>query len=233
MDKQEQHYYCFIRLYQTEYKKMLTPGNILATVNKAISDPGKNKKKYTHAALNYQLNDNFVGLNMGGGQEDIRVETLRTMATATDHPQDRENSRFDMFYLKLKKEEYESLKKNLVKIKYSNTIAYDFKTLLFMSKDLILDKIKNKLRLSKEDAEDLSTNQISLVCSTFVAWVLSKVSDKYAKYFQMQDKDLYRVTPNDLTYMPGMKYMYGGKWKEYSTLTRKYVTEHPEFKDYL
>lgn len=226
-------HYCFIRLYQTEYKRFLTTGNILATVNKFISNPGKNKKKYTHAALNYQLNDNFVGLNMGGGQEDIRVETLRTMATAPNHPQDRDNSKFDMFCLRLTSEEYADLKRNLIKIKYNNNIVYDFKDLIFMSKDLILEKIKNKLSIGKEEKEDLSTTQMALVCSTFVAWILSKVSKKYATYFQMQNKSIYHITPNDLTYMPGMKYMYGGGWKEYSTLTRKYVNEHPEFKEYL
>lgn len=227
-------YYCFIRLYQTEYKKALTTGSLLARINKIISDPAKNRKKYTHAAMNYQLNDNFVGLNLGvKGMNDIRVETLRTMATDPYHPQDRDKSRFDMFCCKLTKNEYLELKKQLMKIKISNKISYDFMDLLYLSKDIIVEKIKRKLGLSKESAsaQDLSQTEMALICSTFVAWILSKVSKKYEKYFS--NKNIYKISPNDLTYMPGIKYIYGGYWKEYSMLTRKFVEEHEEFKKFL
>ena len=227
-------YYCFIRLYQTEYKKVFTTGSMLARINKLISDPAKNRKKYTHAAMNYQLNDNFIGLNLGvNGMNDIRVETLRTMATDPNHPQDRNRSRFDMFCVKLNKEEYLELKKQLMKIKISNKISYDFMDLIWISKDIMVEKIKRKLGLSKEskNTDDLSQTEMALVCSTFVAWVLSKVSKKYEKYFS--NKNIYKISPNDLTYMPGVKYMYGGYWKEYSMLTRKFVEEHEEFKKFL
>lgn len=232
MSEAGKKYYCFIRLYQTEYKKSFYPGAILATINKAIATPGKNDKMYTHAAMNFQLNDNFVGLNMSFNNNDVQVETLRTMHTGPDKAQDRETSKFDMFYLELSKDEYNSLKKTLIKVKTDKNIKYDFLRLLVISKDIMLKKIGNLLSFSKE-ADVIDTSGMSLVCSTFVAWVLSKICRKCNEYFKMKDINVYSVTPNDLTYLPGVVYMYGGYWKEYATLTRKYIAEHKEFEQFI
>lgn len=233
MNESNKKYYCFIRLYQTEYRTMLAPGAVLAKVNKLITIKSKNNKQYTHAAINYQLNDNFVGINMSLSGDDVRIENLRTMDNEKNAPQDRKTSTFDVFYLKLTKEEYDLLKSTLIKVKINKNIKYNFLHLLVVSKDSILKKIGTFFSTSKESNDVIDINNMAVICSTFVAWVLSKISRKYNEYFRMNDIDIYSVTPNDLTYLPGAVYMYGGYWKEYATLTRKYIAEHKEFEQFI
>lgn len=231
-------HYCFIRLYQTEYKKTLSFGNLTKTVNSLLTDTAKNNKRYTHAAINFQLNDNFVGVNFGQQGSAIKIEHLKTLGTEEGTPQDRENSKFDVYCLKLTKSEYEYLKKNLSNLKKNNKFKYSFFVLLTLSVDLLFGTIKNKLfSISKEDSvevkEDLTQSEQGLICSTFVAFVLSKTSEIYKKYFGMTDKYLTKVTPNDLTYIPGIEFMFGGKWSEYRKKVNNFVNDNKEFKEYL
>lgn len=217
---------------------MLTTGNIVKTINEAITNPAKNNKKYTHSAINYQLNDNFIGLNFRTNENnDVKIETLRTMANDENSDQDKKNSKFDIYCLELENNEYDLLKKNLSNIKVMNKFTYDYKALISISKDIILQKLKNKLFNSNESATpltvDLSQSEKSLICSTFVAYILSKISNKYSSYFNIENKILYTVTPNDLTFIPGITYLYGGYWKEYATKTREFVNSHPEMKRYF
>lgn len=232
--------YCFIRLYQTEYKKPLSFGNIVKTVNLALIKPGKNDKKYTHAAINFQLNDNFVGVNFETEGNAIKIEHLRTLGREKDTAQDRDKSKFDVFCLKLTKSEYEYLKKNLSNLKKENKLKYSFFRLLVISTKSLFSKIKKKLfDLSNEEkieevkGEDLTQVEKSLICSTFVAFVLSQTSKTYRDYFDMTDKFLKTITPNDLTWIPGIEFMFGGKWSEYSTKVRNYTNERTEFKKYV
>ena len=231
--------YCFIRLYQTEYHRKLSFGNIVKTVNEYIVKPGNNDKKYTHAAINYQLNDNFVGVNFGNGNSAIKIEHLRTLGSEKDSPQDRKNSKFDVFCLKLTKDEYKYLKKNLSNLKIDSKFSYSFLRLLAISLSLLLNKAKQRIaNIIGEDANsvrmtNLSEVEKSLICSTFVAYVLSQTSPIYKDYFDFTDKLLKRVTPNDLTFIPGIEFMFGGKWTEYNTKAKQYISQHPEFKKYL
>ena len=229
--------WCFIRLYQTVYKKTLSAGGILKTVNEFISPEGKNHKKYTHAALNYKLNDNFIGLNFdGSSNNDVKVENMRTEATGYESPKDRTKSKFDIFAIKLTPKEYEDLKKNLNAIRTTNKFKYDFKRLLQISGIIIFRKIKDKL-FSRESSDeipiDLRQTNESLVCSTFVAYILSQISPRYSEYFKTKDISIHSITPNDLTFLPGIKYMYGGTWPEYAVKTRDFVKKNPQYQKYF
>ena len=229
--------YCFIRLYQTVYKKNLSAGGVLKAVNEFISPEGKNHKKYTHAALNYKLNDNFIGLNFDGStNNDVKVENLKTEATSYESPKDRSKSKFDVFALKLTSQEYDALQKSLNVIRTNNKFKYDFKRLLQISGIIIFNKIKDKI-FGKESSDDirvdLTQSNESLVCSTFVAYVLSQISPRYADYFKKKDINIHSITPNDLTFLPGIQYMYGGYWSEYNIKTRDFIRKKPEFQKYL
>ena len=226
-------YYCFIRLYQTAYKSIFSIGGMVKEVNKIVTKEALNGKKYTHSAINYQLNDNFIGLNIRAGENnDIKIESLRTMANEEDSFQDKSNSKFDMYYIKLTKKEYDSLKKTLSGIKLDNNFKYDYLRLLTIAGENIVNKIKRFL-FSKEDSNSVLLEDIQLVCSTFVSYILNKVSSRFEKYFNKTKTSIKSYTPNDLTYLPTMTYMYGGYWKEYASKTREYLKDHPEFDKYM
>ena len=231
--------YCFIRLYQTHYKNAFSAGGLLKAANEFISPEGANKKKYTHAAMNYKLNDNFIGLNFdGNSNNDVKIENMRTEAVSYESPKDRKKSQFDIFAVKLTQKEYENLRKNLNYIKTSNKFVYDFKRLLHISGIILFRRIKEFLfdrkKSSKEALDvDLRVANESLVCSTFVAFVLTQISPRYAEYFKKQNLSVHSITPNDLTFLPGIIYMYGGTWPEYSIKTRDYIRKNPQFQKYL
>ena len=228
-------HYCFIRLYQTEYKSVFSIGGLTKEVNSAVTRAAQNGLRYTHAAMNYQLNDNFIGMNFSENKNnDIVIEHLRTMDKGKPY-QDKSISRFDVFYIKLTKEEYIALKKKLISVKTDSKFKYDYLRLLMLVGDQLYNRIKRFLfsAESEEVTEHVDIKDIMLVCSTFVSYILSNVSKRFDDFFKKSKYSLHSYTPNELTYLPGITHMYGGYWKEYASKTREYLRDHPEFEEYM
>ena len=230
--------YCFIRLYSTRYKGLCF-SDLLRIGNELLTEASKSGKRYTHAAMNYKLNDNFVGLNIDDNPNDVKVENLRTTATIdAGDPKDRKNSTFDVFYLRLTESEYKLLKVNLNKIKTDNKFKYDIKKLISVAFRTSRQKLKKAVLGhesddSNDDIVDLTKSKKALVCSSFVAYVLQQTSDSIKDWMEKYKKTVHDFSPNALTYLPGCKHMYGGYWPEYGKKTKEYVEKHPEFKKYL
>lgn len=238
-DKELKTEYCFIRLYSTKYKGLCF-SDLLRIGNELFTSKSKQGKRYTHAALNYKLNDNFVGLNIDDNPNDVKVENLRTTATIdAGDPKDRKNSTFDIFSLRLTESEYKLLKVNLNKVKTDNQFKYSIKKLINTAFRSGKVKVKRAVlghegyQDDEEDIIDLTKSKKALVCSSFVAYVLQSVSPSIKNYMEKHKKTVHDFSPNALTYLPGCKYMYGGYWTEYGKKTKEYVDKHPEFKKYI
>lgn len=232
--------YCFIRLYSTKYTKLCI-SDLLRIGNELLTEKSKHKgKRYTHAAINYKLNDNFVGLNIDDNPNDVKVENLKTTANIdSGDPKDKRNSTFDVFSVRLTESEYRTLKTNLNNIKTDNKFKYAIKKLVSVAFSQTKTRLKKTVLghedddTREEDIVDLTKSEKSLVCSSFVAYVLKSISPSIRNWMEKNKKTEHDFTPNGLTYIPGCKFMFGGSWIEYSKKTREFVNEHPEFKKYL
>lgn len=230
--------YCFIRLYATKYKGV-TLSQFVRIGNDLFTAKSKKGERYTHAALNYKLNDNFVGLNLDDDPNDVKIENLRTTAVEAGDVKDRKTSTFAVYSLRLTEKEWKLLKVNLNKIKTDNNFKYDMKQLVNTAFRSTKNRIKNVIlghenfNEVEEDIVDLTKSKKALVCSSFVAYVLQQISHSIKNWMLKHKKSVHDFSPNALTYLPGCKYMYGGFWTEYAKKTKEYVEKHPEFKKYL
>lgn len=235
--------WCFIRLYTTEYNKdRFHPAKILRVGNKLISDKSSNGKFYTHAAMNYNLSDNFIGLNlMKDDPNSVQVEIIKTWRK-DDERYERQYSMFDVFAIPLYKHERELLKFHLSKIVTNNHFKYDIKTLLLTTILICKKKAQALMSFTKEDINDiigedgdsfLSEIKKGMVCSTFVAFLLKNTSSEFAKWIRETNRNEYSFAPNTLTHIPNIKYLFGGTWNEYSRALTNFIKKNPEFAKYV
>lgn len=235
--------YCFIRLYSTIYKGGFSVGKVLKQGTKIFSEKLENGVLYTHAAINYKLTDDFIGLNLDpANPNDVKIEQLKSPdGDNYSNARDYQKSEFTVIAIPLEDEEYENLKEILSKIPHKNDFKYDIKTLLMTALLLSKRRVMRFFKRSNEDISPEDNEEIALlikntkrgfICSTFVAYILSIVSDSFKKYLTEKKKSVYEFSPNSIYNIPGMIVLFKGRWNRYIAEMEKFVRLNPAFKPY-
>lgn len=238
-------YFFFMRLYNAVYKSKLNP---TATLDKAIKfvDQKTNDPvgHFNHAACSYKLTDDFTGLttNSKGEPYAVKIESCEV----TDYNRymkstDITKSEFAVYALPVTKEEWENIRHFLDLEIRDPKIRYGTLSLVGFAVDKIGKKLARNTVYGKEDIplpfskqndqlqyndEEMIGKKDSLVCSSFVGYVLNKFTS-YKNTFDRTATNFHLLAPSDLTRIPGAKYVCSGYFKDYNKSVAAAVKNKP------
>lgn len=236
--------YIFIRLYDPVYtdnlpSELLKKGQYITNVTSIPT---------AHAAIGFDLKDNFYGLTIGGSY-DFKIEQCTDIQSCYYMQTcDSKKSFFYTYAIKVTKEEYEAAKAKTLEYFDSKKLKYDvlhnvpvafycirrkFRPNLPKIPSLteysqFLRNLKKTLRAVKQQKE-----KDRFVCSTFCCYILISTVPRIALYFCEKNINYDYITPSEISMLPGMKFLFSGCWDDFLKNASEYAEEHPEFKEYL
>lgn len=237
--------YIFIRLYDPVYTdnlpaELLKKGQYITNVTKIPA---------AHAAIGFDLSDNFYGLTIGGDY-DLKEEACSNPSTCPYMQTcDAKKSIHYTYAIKVSAEEYEAAKKKTLDYYESKEVKYallhNFPVALYCIKKKINLPSLPKLPLPEAYREFLTSLKKTLrafkgfrekdrfVCSTFCSYILISSVPRIALYFCERDFSYDYITPSELSMLPGMKLLFSGSWLDFKKDAENFAKENPEFKEYL
>lgn len=221
--------YIFIRNVKGVYKNKLSPTNILDKGIRLVDKRSKDKAFYNHSTINTTLNDNFVGLTLDNDKRSVKRESIvHTEFTKYTNGCDQNLSTYTIFAIPVTKNERQEIEKMLNNAINNPNINYSVITNFLIGLKLIHNKLHQDTSI-----ESHQFNDTNLVCSTFIAYILTKCSSKIKNIFDKKNIDYSRITPNGLTNaIPDCKKLFSGVWKDYDNDLQKYLKKHPELAKY-
>lgn len=236
--------YIFFRLYNPAYKNPLYIANMLKggiSITRTGSVPD-----VSHASINFSLDDNYMGLKLGG-EYPLEVEEC-SIPESNEYMQrcDTEKSEQITYALKVTEEEYEKAKHFVEHYVNNPDVTYatglNFKIAMF--------SIRRKFFTPKENQEfgsliypDDAYNQkieldeldlhTSFVCSTFIGYVLYNNVESVNKFFDEHNIKYEYLNVSDISLIPGIVPLFYSNWDNYLEAANAFVEEYPEFSEYL
>ena len=221
----------FIRNVGAVYKSKLSISNVLDKGIKMVDNRAKDHHFYNHSTISTSLSDGFIGLTLDKSNNKSAVKTEfitdpdKTLYTSGCDPN---KSKYGIFAIKVTKQEKQEITKMLNNSLNNTNIDYSVISNFLVGAKLVLNK--TKYFLSKESHQ---FNDTTLVCSTFVAYVLMKCCPNIADEFKKRNINYEAITPNSITnVIPDCKKLFGGYWINYDKDVKTYIKKHPELAKY-
>ena len=241
----ENYKYIFIRLYDPVYTANL-PAELL---KKGQYITNTTKIPAAHAAIGFDLSDNFYGLTIGGDYDIKKEQCSNPDSCAYMQTCDPKKSFHYTYAIKVTAQEYEAAKKKTLgyyetkEVKYA--VLHNFPVALYCIKKKMNIPSLPKLPLPDEYREFLTSLKKTLrafkgfkekdrfVCSTFCSYILISCVPRIALYFCERDFSYDYITPSELSMLPGMKLLFSGNWLDFKKDAESFTKENPEFIEYL
>ena len=243
-DVEPPYKYIFIRLYDAEYASSLDPTNILKF---GVSATEVSDIRVSHASINFDLDDDFYALSIGGKYQLAKESCMDVNANKFMKKCNPQTSNQITFALKVTEEEYYKTKEFVEEYARSTDIKYD----LLHNLKIARFATKRKFFTEKEgqafgsvyypdfdelveeyEEKDKDFRETKFVCSTFVAYTLMHNIPKIGKWFKDNKIDYRYVGVSDLGNLPGVVQLFSSKFYEYDTAAKFFVDKHPEFAPY-
>ena len=244
-ETEENSKYIFIRLYNPVYNSPVYIANILK--NGLAITKTEDVPDLSHSAINFNLNDTFYGLTLGGEYNFAEENCMSVEGQKYMKHCNPEKSEQITYALKVTEEEYNNTKKfvdyylNSTKVKYASGLnvklaLFSIKKKFFTSKkykQFSTQKYPKHAKNVKIDQEDEDSYKNKFVCSTFLGYVLYNNVESTAEFFDEHNIKYDYINVTDLSLIPGMTPLFYSTWDNYNEAARQFVTEHPEFAEYL
>jgi hypothetical protein len=239
----EDEAYIFFRLYNPCYSSPLNVTNLLKF---GISTTNLSEIFVSHAAMGFDLNDNFYGVTLGGKQQ-LKLEICTDLS---NNPYMRKcdpvSSELWVYAMKVPRDEYDATREmvqffldNII-VKYSVMqnfpyTGYNIKRKFFTSKknqNFGNRKLTNKNYNIYKDLRPKKEPRY-FVCSTFMAYVLMRNVESVRDLFIEKNINYRYVVPGDFTVFPGVIKLFYSSWEDYLIAAKKFVDENPDFAPYF
>ncbi|MCR4631177.1 MAG: hypothetical protein K5786_06055 [Treponema sp.] len=235
--------YLFFRLYNPEYSNPLYVANLLKA---GIEITDLNEEKVSHSAINFYLDDNFLGLSLGGDLQLIsesctNIKGHKYMGKCNIH-----TSTQMTYALPVTEEEYQNAKEFVEMYSMSPEVKYssieNFKIAIFDITRKFFTPEKNQkfgtskykpLPKGKRKRNSKEYTEYDFVCSTFIAFVLINTVPRVAEWFDEHEINYRYVNVGDLIHIPGMKKLFSSSWEYYEIAAQKFVDKYQQFSEYL
>lgn len=244
-DNNEKTKYVFFRLYNPIYKNPFYIANILKFgigLTRIKGNPD-----VSHASINFDLEDDFYGLSLGGEYQLKIEECLDTTSNIYMKNCDPTKSEQVTYALKVTPEEYEKTKHFIEVYADSPDLKYvpflNFKFALFCLDRKFFTTKKHKqfgyLKYPKKnknkivDIEDKSTLENDFVCSSFIGYALYNTVDDIQYFFDERNIKYDYLNVPDISQIPEVIPLFYSTWDNYMEAAESFVKEYPEFAEYL
>ena len=231
----------FIRLYNPQYKNVLSPS---AFLQKGCEIIETNEIYASHSAIGFSLVDEFYGLT-AYGEKKFKLEQCTDVSTNPYmNSCDPNKSMQTTFALKVNKKEYDTARELTQMLLDSDSSEYDvlqnFKIARKgLSKKFLIPKDMQKKISYSEDFKNIEVvdanfnikdNKNSFVCSSLIAYILINSVKEIRNFVLYNDLDYKYLTPTDLSNLPGMEMLFTSNWADYNVAANKYLEKYPDFK---
>ena len=239
----EDEAYIFFRLYNPCYSSPLNVTNLLKF---GISTTNLSDIFVSHAAIGFDLNDDFYGVTLGGKQQ-LKLEICTDLS---NNPYMRKcdpvSSELWVYAMKVPRKEYDATREMVqffldnITVKYSVMqnfpyTGYNIHRKFFVSKKNQDFGNKKLTKKSYNIYKDLRPKKEPryFVCSTFMAYVLMRNVDVIRDLFIEKNINYRYVVPGDFTVFPGVIKLFYSSWEDYLKAAQEFVEENPDFKPYF
>lgn len=225
----EEENYIFIRLYSPHYKNPLSAENTLKNLIYLVD---MHSKKFSHAAIGFDLNDNFLGLTAVGKQDLKYEQCTQTKTNEFMRKCNPKKSYQTTYAIKVSSKEYEKAK-HLTQYFYNDRISYDVvknvpigfyeikRKFFSTNENKSLKQINQKMQ-KKYPGNDESVPR-KFVCSSFVSYILMNSVDSIKNFFEENKIDYEYIIPGDIPAFPGMTKLFSSNWNNYTKAALAYV----------
>ena len=241
----ENYKYIFFRLYNPAYTNPFYVANMLKNGLKLVKT--EQVPDLSHSAINFDLNDHYYGLTLGGEHQLASEECAVPKENKYMRHCNAEKSEQITYALKVTEKEYENTKEfvefylDSTDVRYASILnfklaAFFLKNKLFVSKKYKKFGNHKYPKKAKNQKVDLTNDEEVLndiVCSTFLGYVLYNNVESIAKYFDEHDIKYDYLNVTDLSLIPGMTPLFYSSWADYPEAAAAFVEKYPEFKEYL
>lgn len=239
----EDEAYIFFRLYNPCYSSPLNVTNLLKF---GISTTNTIDIFVSHAAMGFDLNDNFYGVTLGGKQQ-LKLEICTDLS---NNPYMRKcdpvSSELWVYAMKVPRNEYDDTREMVqyfldnITVKYSVMqnfpyTGYNIKRKFFTSKKNQNFGSRKLTSRNYNIYKDLRPKKEPryFVCSTFMAYVLMRNVETIRDLFIEKNINYRYVVPGDFTVFPGVIKLFYSSWEDYLIAAKKFVDENPDFAPYF
>lgn len=233
----------FIRLYNPDYKNPFYIANILQG---GINLTEVTEYNFSHASINFDLEDDFYGLTSTGYYQLAQESCLNPLENKYMKHCDPKTSEQMTLVLHVTEEEFNNTKQMVEeyttnhKLKY--TVGLNFQNATFAIRRKFFTKKekqtfgktkypKNRAKEKKELNPDY--RETSLICSSFVAYVLLKNVDYINQYFKENNINYRYINVTDILSFPGIEPLFYSTWENYELAASAFIKQNPEFSVYL
>lgn len=237
--------YLFIRLYNPVYNSPVYIANILK--NGLAATKTEDVPDLSHSAINFNLNDTFYGLTLGGKYNFAEENCLTVEGHKYMKHCNPEKSEQITYALKVTEEEYNNTQKFVdhylksTKVKYASGLnvklaLFSIKKKFFTSKEhkqFSTQKYPKSAKNVKIDQDDEKSYLNRFVCSTFIGYVLYNNVESVAEFFDKYNIKYDYLNVTDLSLIPGMTPLFYSTWSNYLEAAKEFVNENEEFAEYL
>lgn len=235
--------YIFFRLYNPCYSSPLNVTNLLKF---GISTTNLSDIFVSHAAIGFDLNDDFYGVTLGGKQQ-LKLEICTDLS---NNPYMRKcdpvSSELWVYAMKVPRSEYQASLEMVqyfldnVTVKYSVMQNFPYTCYNIKRKFFTLKKNQGfgSPKLTKKSYniyKDLNPKRTpkKFVCSTFMAYILMQNVTEIQNLFIEKNINYRYVVPGDFTSFPGVIKLFYSSWEDYLIAAQKFVEENPDFAPYF
>ena len=243
-EKVEENYkYIFLRLYNPVYISPLYAANILK--NGLAFTKTEDVPDLSHSAINFDLNDNFYGLTLGGEHQFAKEQCTKAAQNKYMRHCNPDKSEQITYALKVTEEEYNNAKKMVEfyaatpKLKYVSALTVKL-GIFSIGKRFFSSKNHRKFTTQKYPVSAKNVIVKSedeylyrFVCSSFLGYVLYNNVKSVRDFFDEYGIKYDYLNVTDLSLIPGMTPLFYSNWTDYPKAAKAFVQEYPEFSEYL
>lgn len=227
--------YVFIRNISGVYKNIFQPANFLNKGIKLVDGKVSKKDKhfFNHSTMSVSLKDGFIGLTFDGTKYSAKYEYVtdidKNRYTSTCNPN---KSKYTVYGIEVSKKERKDIEGMLTNAVHNANINYDIFTNFLIGLRLIVSKFVPDKKEEKS-IESKKFSETNFVCSTFIAYILSKCCPTIADAYKNKRFNYNRLSPNQLiNETPHKHKLFEGVWSDYNKDLAKFLEKHPEMKKY-
>lgn len=223
--------YLFFRNYKGEYTN---PLDIHSIFKGLIFWGDVNDIDTDHVSLGFSLEDDFWGFTLQKGdginkylnrEYCLDIEKNRYMIRCNP-----DESIQTVYALKVKKKEFDKALLLTEKIVNDEDAVYSMKRVLEVGGSEIVRRLfyskKQKDIQNREGKKESFINEPDekeFHCSSFIAYVLINSVDSIRNFFEEKGLDYDKITPSDISRIPGVKEIFSSTWSDYDNAAQQFM----------
>ncbi|HIW36557.1 MAG TPA: hypothetical protein IAA30_06215 [Candidatus Treponema faecavium] len=192
----------YICLYNSNTKEI---SRYLASLIKSATN-----SVYTHATWNTECTGRFLGLNLRCPNENGTMLQYEDLITETGIFGGVDNLEYSVYALPVCDSEFERANK-LIQLHLSSHMRFSIVKMILAGIPYLMTEKERKNTFVIHGFDVQQLKRPAMCCSQYVAAALCQCLPRVLKWFKDSDININYICPHNLTMLPGIRFLFGGK----------------------